>query len=115
MSAPVTPTAAQAPTPAALSGQVRRVCDLLRLLAGHEVLGLSPGEIAQGLGVPPSWCSRNLPALATTGFVEQVAGVNRWRLGVAFVRIAFTVSSQLNAARQRLDETTHRYSLPMRP
>lgn len=59
-------------------------CDLFRLLAGHEVLGLAPGEIAKGLGVPPSWVSQNLPALATTGYVEQVAGTNpRWRLGDA--------------------------------
>ncbi len=64
-----------------LAGPIRKTCDLFRLLAGHEVLGLAPGEIAKGLGVPPSWVSQNLPALATTGYVEQVAGTNRWRLG----------------------------------
>lgn len=96
-----------------LSEPIRKTCDLFRLLAGHEVLGLAPGEIATGLGVPPSWCSRNLPALATTGFVEQVAGTNRWRLGVAFVRIAFTVSTNLNNARAQLDETARRYSVPV--
>ena len=96
-----------------LSEPIRKTCELFRLLAGHEVLGLAPGEIATGLGVPPSWCSRNLPALATTGFVEQVAGTNRWRLGVAFVRIAFTVSTNLNNARAQLDETARRYSVPL--
>lgn len=96
-----------------LSEPIRKVCELFRLLAGHEVLGLAPGEIAAGLGVPPSWVSRNLPALAATGYVEQVAGANRWRLGVAFVRIAFTVSTGLNAARQQLEETARRYSVPL--
>ena len=96
-----------------LSEPIRKTCELFRLLAGHEVLGLAPGEIATGLGVPPSWCSRNLPALATTGFVEQVAGTNRWRLGVAFVRIAFTVSTNLNNARAQLDETARCYSVPV--
>ena len=85
-----------------LAGPIRKTCDLFRLLAGHEVLGLAPGEIAKGLGVPPSWVSQNLPALATTGFVEQVAGTNRWRLGVQFVRIALTVSTNLNKAKQQL-------------
>ena len=98
---------------APLSAPILKTCNLFRLLAGHEVLGLAPGEIATGLGVPPSWCSRNLPALATTGFVEQVAGTNRWRLGVAFVRIAFTVSTNLNNARAQLDETARRYSVPV--
>ena len=98
---------------APLSAPIRKTCDLFRLLAGHEVLGLAPGEIAKGLGVPPSWVSQNLPALATTGFVEQVAGTNRWRLGVQFVRIALTVSTNLNKARQQLDDISARYSVPL--
>ena len=95
-----------------LSEPIRKTCELFRLLAGHEVLGLAPGEIATGLGVPPSWCSRNLPALATTGFVEQVAGTNRWRLGVAFVRIAVTVGVNLNRAKAELEELSQRYAVP---
>lgn len=96
-----------------LAGPIRKTCDLFRLLAGHELLGLAPGEIAKGLGVPPSWVSQNLPTLATTGFVEQVAGTNRWRLGVQFVRIALTVSTNLNKARQQLDDVSARYSVPL--
>ena len=96
-----------------LSEPIRKTCELFRLLAGHEVLGLAPGEIATGLGVPPSWCSRNLPALATTGFIEQVAGTNRWRLGVQLVRIAITVSTNLNQAKRQLDDLTQRYATPL--
>ncbi|WP_027996500.1 helix-turn-helix domain-containing protein [Simplicispira psychrophila] len=96
-----------------LAGPIRKTCDLFRLLAGHEVLGLAPGEIAKGLGVPASWVSQNLPALATTGYVEQVAGTNRWRLGVQFVRIALTVSTNLNKAKQQLDDISARYSVPL--
>ena len=97
-----------------LPSPAKRVCDLFRLLAGHELLGLSPGEIAKGLGVPPSWVSVTLPALAAeTGFVEQVPSTNRWRLGVPFVRIATTVSTQLSQARRQLEETSQRYSVPL--
>mgnify|MGYP000850311136 FL=1 len=98
---------------APLSAPILKTCNLFRLLAGHEVLGLAPGEIAKGLGVPPSWVSQNLPPLATTGFVEQVAGTNRWRLGVQFVRIALTVSTNLNKARQQLDDLASRYAVPL--
>lgn len=99
--------------PSRLAANLRKTCELLRLLAGHEVLGLAPGEIAKGLGVSPSWVSINLPALeAETGFVERVDGANRWRLGVPFVRIAFTVSTNLNQARRRLDELGQRYAIP---
>lgn len=92
---------------------IRKTCDLFRLLAGHELLGLAPGEIAKGLDVSPSWVSTTLPALAGTGFVEQVEGTNRWRLGVAFVRISVTVATNLSQAKSRLDEITRRYSVPL--
>lgn len=96
-----------------LSAPIRKTCDLFRLLAGHEVLGLAPGEISKGIDVSPSWVSVNLPALATTGFVEQVAGTNRWRLGVQFVRISTTVATNLNAARRQLDDISSRYAVPL--
>ena len=97
-----------------LAAPIRKTCDLLRLLAGHEVLGLAPGEIAKGLDVPAPWVSRALPALeAETGFVERVEGTNRWRLGVPLVRIATTVATNLNAAKRQLDDISARYSVPL--
>lgn len=95
------------------SGPMRKLCDLFLLLAGHEVHGLAPGEIAKGLKVPPSWVSVNLPAIATLGFVERVPDTNRWRLGVKFVRISTTVATNLSRARQQLDEVAQRYSVPL--
>lgn len=100
-------------TPYKLSPHIAKVCDLFRLLAGHELLGLAPGEIAKGIEVNPSWVSTNLPPLATTGFVELVDGTNRWRLGVAFVRIATTVQTSMTQAKQRLEETSKRYQVPL--
>lgn len=96
-----------------LAGPIRKTNALYRLLAGHELLGLAPGEIAKGLDVSPSWVSINLPALAEDGFVEQVQGTNRWRLGVQFVRIAITVSTNLNQAKRQLDDLTQRYAIPL--
>lgn len=98
----------------ALPSPVKKTCELFRLLAGHELLGLPPGEIAKGLGVSPSWVSINLPALAAeTNFVEQIPGTNRWRLGAPLVRIATTVATQLSAARRQLDEVQQRYAVPL--
>ena len=100
--------------PAKLNDAIRKTCELFRLLAGNELLGLAPGEIAKGIDVSPSWVSVNLPAIAAeTGFIERVDGANRWRLGVPLVRIAFNVSTQLNAAKKRLDETGQRYEVSL--
>ena len=96
-----------------LPAPIKKVNDLYRLLAGHELLGLAPAEIAKGLGVAPSWVSVTLPALADDGFVERVDGTTRWRLGVHFVRIAFTVSTNLNAAKRQMEEISNRYAVPL--
>ncbi len=97
-----------------LAEPIRKTCELFKLLAGHELLGLAPAEIAKGLDVAPSWVSVNLPAIAAaTGFVERIDGTNRWRLGVPFVRIATTVSTNLSQARRQLDEISQRYAVPL--
>ena len=97
-----------------LSSPVKKYCDLYRLLASHVLLGLTPSEIAKAISVSPSWVSINLPPLAAeTGFVEQVPGTNRWRLGAAFARIGVTVATELNAARQNIDDLSRRYATPL--
>ena len=45
--------------------------------------------------------------------MEQVQGTNRWRLGVQFVRISITVSTNLNQAKRQLDDLTQRYAVPL--
>ncbi len=92
---------------------VRKVCDLFRLLAGYEVNGLAPGEIAKALSVGAPWVSVNLPALASLGFVERVGETNRWRLGVAFLRIAHTVLTANNQAQAQLTERLARIATPL--
>lgn len=100
--------------PKPLAANVHKTLDLFRLLAGHELQGLAPGEIAKALGVSASWVSINLPALeAETGFVERIAATNRWRLGVPLVRIATTVATNLNKARRQLDEASARYAVTL--
>lgn len=100
--------------PAKLNDGIRKTCELFRLLAGHELLGLAPGEIAKGINVGAPWVSVNLPAIAAeTGFVERVDGTNRWRLGVPLVRISMAVSTQLGSAKRQLDEVSARYHVPL--
>jgi DNA-binding IclR family transcriptional regulator len=96
-----------------VSEPVRKVCDLFRLLAGHEVNGLAPGEIAKALKVGAPWVSVNLPALGGLGFVERVGETNRWRLGVAFLRIAHTVLTANNQAQAQLVERLARIATPL--
>ncbi len=92
---------------------VRKVCDLFRLLANYEVNGLAPGEIAKGLNVGAPWVSVNLPGLAELSYVERVGDTNRWRLGVAFLRIANTVFVANAQAQEQLLERMKRIATPL--
>ena len=115
-----------------LAGPIRKTCDLFRLLAGHELLGLAPGEIAKGLGVPPSWVSQNLPALEAAdrglaGMDVKISGALTWgdldkvarALGhvahgeAVAGRLATTVATNLNADQERIAATRKRYSIPL--
>jgi DNA-binding IclR family transcriptional regulator len=77
--------------PQILPSHTRKTCELFRLLAGYDQVGLAPGEIAKALNVGAPWVSINLPLLAELDFCERVADTNRWRLGMTLMRIASTV------------------------
>ena len=111
----MTTTTTQTPQPHQhiLAEPIRKTCDLFRLLATHEVHGLAPGEIAKAIGVGAPWVSVNLPALTSTGFVEKVGDTNRWRLGVAFLRIAHTVFTANGNAKHKLEERMERIGTPL--
>lgn len=79
--------------PATLPSHTRKTCELFRLLAGYDTMGLAPGEIAKALDVGAPWVSVNLPLLAEIGFLERIPETPRWRLGETFLRIANTAFS----------------------
>ena len=96
-----------------LPAPVVTTCELFRLLAQHETHGLAPGEIAKALDIGAPWVSNNLPPLAELGFVEQIAGTKRWRLGVAFLRMANTVFVAHASAKDRQDQRVGRMTTPL--
>ncbi len=83
---------------------------VLMALAGNELMGVAPGEIARGLGVSPSNVTRDLAVLAKVGLAEQIPETGRWRLGPRIVQIALAFSTQLDRAKSRVAEIEQRYT-----
>ncbi|WP_198301549.1 IclR family transcriptional regulator [Vitreoscilla filiformis] len=100
---PVSASSARMPT------SVDKTLRALQALAGHEVHGLSPADLAERLKVAPSWISQVMPALEAEHWVERIPDTGRWRLGVAPVRIGLTAAQHLQRARTELDSLTSRY------
>jgi len=88
----------------------QRILRLLQVLAGHEVTGLAPSDIARTQACSASVVTRDLANLKTAGLAEQVPETQRWRLSPVVVQIALAHMSALDRAQRRLDETRNRYS-----
>lgn len=88
----------------------QRVLKLLMLLAGHEVLGLAPGEIAKALRTSASNVTRDLANLKEAGMAEPLADTGRWRITPRVGQIALRVLNAIGEARSRVEETAQRFS-----
>lgn len=88
----------------------QRLLRLLLVLAGNEVDGLPPGEIAKLQSCSASLVTRDLANLAEGGFAERVPANGHWRLSPVLVQIANRYVLNLERASARLAETTQRYT-----
>lgn len=92
-----------------ISEQQQRLLRLIQCLAGNEIEGLAPGDIAKLNACAPSQVTRDLANLKAFGWAEQLPTTNRWRLGPDIVRIATRHMTALDRADKRLGEIKSRY------
>jgi DNA-binding IclR family transcriptional regulator len=88
----------------------QRILALLLVLAGQEVHGLTPTDIAKAQSCSAAIVTRDLANLKAAGMAEQVPETQRWRLAPSIVQISLRHSVALERARTRLDEISNRYS-----
>ena len=88
----------------------QRILQLVQLLAGHEMNGLAPAEIARQQSCSASLVTRDLDNLRTAGFAEQVPESSRWRLSPELVQIGLRYLTTLDRAERKLDELKGRYT-----
>lgn len=87
--------------PAAAVQSVDRALLVLEILARAGQAGVT--EIAAELDVHKSTASRLIAALESRGFVEQVSGRGKYRLGFAIARLARASSAHLDLSRLSQD------------
>jgi DNA-binding IclR family transcriptional regulator len=88
----------------------QRILKVMLCLAGHEVLGLAPGEIAEKVQSSPSVTTRDLRNLQAAGIAERIEETGRWRLGPRVPQIAVAMLNSLDRATSKLDEVRQRYT-----
>jgi DNA-binding IclR family transcriptional regulator len=88
----------------------QRILRLVNLLAGHEITGMAPSQIAQEQQCSPAIVTRDLQNLKTAGFAEQVPETNYWRLSPTIVQISLRLGMALDKAERKLDEVRNRFT-----
>lgn len=86
----------------------QRLLQLVNLLAGHELTGLAPSQIARDLDCAPSVVTRDLDNLRTAGWAEQTPK-ELWRLTPHVIQMSVRHGEALSASRQEFNDVTRRY------
>ena len=87
----------------------QRLLQLIDLLAGHELHGLLPGEIAKALAVSASTITRDLDNLRTAGWAELTPKGDRWRLTPHVIQHSLRYAAAFNAGAQQWRDVQQRY------
>jgi DNA-binding IclR family transcriptional regulator len=87
----------------------QRVLKLVFRMAGHEIEGITPSELAAALRTSASNMTRDLANLKEAGIAEPLE-TGRWRLSPKVVQISLAASTAFARAQDRLDEAKQRYS-----
>ena len=88
----------------------QRILRLINVLAGHEITGIAPAEIARQMDVKAPVVTRDLANLQEAGYAEHVADTGRWRLSPQIVQISIRHGMALAQAESRLNEIRDRFS-----
>lgn len=92
------------------NGSQQRLLRIVQALAGQELEGAKPSELAKAMEVSPGTITRDLANLEMAGWLETLDGTTRVRLTPLVGRIATTIQSGIQRGHRRLDEFSDRYS-----
>ncbi|MAD90282.1 MarR family transcriptional regulator [Pseudoalteromonas phenolica] len=95
-----------------LSDQVQRVLKTIELMAGHEIDGVEPKQLAQELKTSGADVTRILSNLAHAGWAERLpSNDKRWRLNKKPVQLSNTVDYNFKNALRDLQSDYNNYNV----
>lgn len=87
----------------------QRLLQIIDLLAGHEVLGLPPSEIARAVGCGAATVTRDMANLQHAGWAERTPKGERWRLSPHPIQISVRCAAGWDEAKKDLQDIAQRY------
>ncbi|CAM4174181.1 helix-turn-helix domain-containing protein [Pseudoalteromonas byunsanensis] len=94
------------------SDQIQRVLRLVELMAGHEIEGIEPNQLASELQTSKADVTRLLANLSQAGWAERLpANEKRWRLHKKLVQLSNTVDHNMKTVLRNLQIERNNYSV----
>jgi DNA-binding IclR family transcriptional regulator len=87
----------------------QRVLQMVLRLAGHEIEGIAPSELAAALRTSASNVTRDLANLKEAGLAAPLDS-GRWALTPRIVQISLAASKAFADAQDRIDQAKQRFS-----
>lgn len=87
----------------------QRILKVLLCLFGHEIDGLTPGQVAKLADTTPANATRDLWNLQEAGLVERLPGGDAVRISPQLGRKALAVLHTFDRAQRSLSDLTSRY------
>lgn len=91
--------------------QVIRALDMLEILSGRVVLGMSNKDLAAAMRCPAPSVTRTAAVLISKGWVEKDPVTERFRITTRIGRISFHAAADFDRARSELDQLQRNYTL----
>jgi DNA-binding IclR family transcriptional regulator len=88
----------------------QRLLQLIDLLAGHEIQGLAPSEIAKAMRCSAPQVTRDMENLRHAGWAERTPKGDRWRLSPHPIQLAIRHAQALSDGKRALDDVAQRFS-----
>lgn len=88
----------------------QRILKTLMCLFGHEIDGLTPGQVAKLVGTNAVNTTRDLWNLEEVGLIERLSDGNKVRISPLLGRKALGILHGLDRAKKQLDDITTRYT-----
>ena len=92
------------------NGSQQRALQVLLVLFGHEIDGLSPSQIAKAVQASPSAITRDIHNLIEAGVAERLPHNDNVRISPLMGRKAMQVLVALDNAQRRVDEARNRFT-----
>ncbi len=90
----------------------QRILKVLMCLFGHEIHGLTPGQVAKLAAITPANATRDLWNLQEAGLVERLPGGDALRIAPQLGRKALAVLHTFDRAKRNLSDLSSRYIPP---